>query len=453
MIKKLIILLTLLMVVRVDAATTVYGPAQTGTQRLALPNTSGSGVPHGFDRRSIKSGMLTDGSTILIHYGRYATTSAWTLDLLTSTDFGGTWTTTSNYMEAGFNLNPAAPGLYSFGDSTYMTSSNTSSSAQALRIALYRGATQIYLDSQILGSAMRYGTHSAAVIPLGTTRIFGITQTEGSPDSTHTFYASGTFSEAVTYTVVEGATTVTANGLRVGFTWSGGSKGAVLYYDHTNDDVFIADSASGMNTASDASWLDYAQANTAMYERYWICQIADSLGMVVWEQDTVSADYDLLYRTFYITGTATGSPGISTVASGTIVAGDNVTSGAHYTPTLSTIWGTDSVVCYYKTFEGADRLQPYIAYQVWDGSAWGSEQTYYNPSTPTDTIAYMQAPPRIYNISGTIKQMVCYADSVGTTNNDTLRIALGYFETGAAPSAPTTNTVIRSAVIRGAVIR
>lgn len=451
MIKKLIIILTLLMVVRADAATTVYGPALTGSRRAALT----SGINSGFGRHSIKTGMMTNGETILIQFGAYQTTSAWVYDLLTSNNFGTSWSVTTNFMEQPTNLNGTSNALFTFGDSAFSVSSATAGTINALRIAMYNGATQTYLDSQILTTPMKSSGHTAAVVPLGTTRIFGLSIVEGgATDTMHAFYSSGAFSEAVTYTKQESITAgIPGLGLRVPFTWSGGVKGGILYYDQTADDIFWADSNSGMNAALDASWLDYSLPNVGVYERFWIAQIKDSLGMVVWQQDTASNNDNLLYRTFRITGTATGSPAMTTVANGTIENGDGMLSTFYYTPTLSTIWGTDSVICYYKQFEGADRLQPFIAYRIWDGSAWSSEYEYYNPSTPTDTIAYMQAPPRIYNISGTLKQMVCYTDSVGTNNNDTLRIALGTHTLGSTPATPTTNTVIRSAVIRSAVIR
>jgi hypothetical protein len=332
-----------------------------------------------------------------------------------------------------------------------MTTSN-SVAANALRIAMYRGATRIYVDSQIITTVQRASGNIAAVVPLGTTKLFGLSTVEGgTTDTAFAFNTAGTFSEAATYTKRDSTTTITTFGLRVPFTWSGGVKGGILYYDNANNDVFWADSNTGFNAALHTSWL--SKAGTG-YEDWWMCQIADSLGMVVYQATLVDGTDALKWKTFRIEGTATGSPAINQLDSGDIVDGSNTIAGYRCTPTLSTIWGTDSVVCYYKQFAGGDRYQPLINYKIWDGSAWGSELTFYDPSTVTDTIAYMQSPPRIYNIGSTIYQAVTYVDSVGgNNNNDTLRIALGTLVLGSTPTTPTTNTVIRSAVIRGSVIR
>ena len=404
-----------------QAAATLYGPTQLGGGANDL--RGGTTSEFGMERRTYKVGMTSNGVPLIM--ARRRTTQYY--DLFWTGNGGTTWSTMTNVFQSQSGNGSHNEGMYCFGDSAYLTSSTGTTTDTSLRIVLIRGDTiKSITDTVMRGTEMRNSGAMACAMPLGSTRIFGITRIENATaDSLVVFQSNAAFALNGTYTRIEKSTTIPGYGLAVPLTWSGGTKGGALQFDQTAQDLFWYDSATGINSALHTSFLNYT-GNA--YDKFYIVAMKDSMFATIWQNSVTGGSDSLRVKRCYVTGTAGGSPALTNIDSFVIETEAPIRDGASANPLLSYLNGTDTLFAFYKFWPDTSIDCSYdIGLKIFNGTSWGSRSTFYD-MTGEDTLAFLHAPPRIYNIAGNIRHFVTYTDSTNT--RDSLHLLMDVLNVG-----------------------
>lgn len=434
--RRLLLLLTIFLVSGiwsdVQAAAVKYDPAQLGG---GANNLMGGTTAGPLERRTTKVGMTSNGVPLII--ARRRTTDYY--DLWWTGNGGTTWSTTANIFAESTTVGSHNAAIYTFGDSAWLTSDLDLTLNRELKIALLNDdSVRTVLDTLSLAYTtgnvyMRTAAPNAVVVPYGSAKIMVGMATESTTDSFMVLKSSGAFTGSHTYSRQEASSTIPSYGWRVPFRWATNVGGGAAIFDQAAQDLYWIDSLSGINAALTTSFLNY----TGSYDGQSIVAMNDSMGMVVWQNSVTAGSDSLRWKRFYITTTSGGSPTITYIDSGTVESEAAIRDGVRCDPVLSHINGTDSVIVCYKFWP--DTSIDYatdIARRVFNGTSWSARETWYDV-TGEDTLAYLQAPPRVYNIAGNIRHFVAFTDSTNTT--DSLHVIMDVLVVGSATTGPRTS--------------
>lgn len=445
--KKIFILLVLGIAVHVNATGVLYTVADSAADSCALGIHPGNSI-----MRSVIRMAQTSTGDILLMYRSEADRS---FRMVYSSNYGSSWGEDTGTFRMALDRNTVgsgSPTLTQIGDSVfcYLTQDGTQTRTV---IRKYVGSTIGLLDTM-----NTYGGSSRASFFAMGGNLYVLNGSQAGTDSLHIYYTNGAFAQASTYTrVAHNAIPVSGYGAGPVLPAMGKAGPGFVIRNIDGDTLYWVDSAYGYDTLSvalcgedlPAPGVNGGDLRTGM------TIVKDSYFVVAWQPATSATLNRTKSRAGHISATGAGAGTIVWDADTVLLttAGD-LKGGWFSQPCYSAVGGTDTVFAYYivqADTTDTDNVTIMRRLSSNKGQSWGSEVALY--TTTNIKVWMLNAPQTIYNVGSYIRPMVAWTDSSAADIGETIYMAIDTIGAGSTPSTPTSNSFVRSSVVRSGVVR